>query len=336
MSVLRPAVLVRALDMVRAVYSHPEKGIKIIEGITDFSPLMEEPDTLLWVDMEAPTDEEAYCLTHDFKFHPLAIEDVVTRQLSPKVDEFPDHLFIVFHTAFYNPGEEGLSSQEIYIFFGRNFVVTARYREFRSLENLFKRAGKDERILARGSDFLLHNILDYLVDDYNNALVLFDHIIQDLEDEVFRDPNKMVLRKIYELKEDIIQLKQIVTPQRDILRSFSGARYKLISEKAYIYFRDVYDHLTEVDYRANSYRDLLASVLEAYFSAVSQKSNEIMRILTIFASIFIPLTFLTSLYGMNFRYMPELQWKYGYFVVVGICLVVSVTLIAYFIRKKWL
>ena len=282
--------------MVRSVYYHPEKGTRIIEGIVDFSSLIKEPDSLLWVDMSSPSDEEAYCLTHDFKFHPLAIEDVITRQLSPKVDEFPDYLFIVFHTAFYNPGEQGLSSNEIYIFFSEKYIITARYREYKSLENLFKRAVVDERILSRGSDFLLHNILDYVVDDYNNALTLFDHIIQELEDEVFHDPDRGILRRIYDLKEDIIQLKQTITPQRDILRSFSVARYGLISEKAYIYFRDVYDHLTEIDYRANGYRDLLASVLEAYFSSVSHKTNEIMKVLTVFASIFIPLTFISGMF----------------------------------------
>ncbi|MBD3170778.1 MAG: magnesium/cobalt transporter CorA [candidate division Zixibacteria bacterium] len=322
--------------MVRSVYYHPEKGTKILEGVADFTPLIEETGSLLWVDMLNPTDEEAYCLTHDFQFHPLAVEDVVTRQHSPKVDEFSDHLFIVFHTAFYNPGEEGLGSDEIYVFFSDKYVVTARYKDFKSLENLFTRATKDERILKRGADFLLHNILDYLVDDYNNALKLFDHNIQELEEEVFHDPGKEMLRRIYELKEDIIHLKQIVSPQRDILRSFTGARYSLIGPDTYIYFRDVYDHLTEVDYRANSYRDLLASVLEAYFSSVSQKTNEIMRILTVFASIFIPLTFITSLYGMNFAFMPELQWKWGYFAVIGLCVAVTALLFIYFKRKKWL
>ncbi len=322
--------------MVRSVYFHPDKGMRIIEGIVDFATLIEEPNTVLWVDMESPSDEEAYCLTHDFKFHPLAVEDVITRQLSPKVDEFTDHLFVVFHTAYYNPGEEGLSSKEIYIFFSQRYIVTARYREFKSLENLFDRSVKDERILSRGADFLLHNILDYLVDDYNGALSLFDHIIQELEDEVFHDPKKEILRRIYELREDIIHLKQIVSPQRDILRSFTVGRYKLISEKTYIYFRDVLDHLTEVDNRANSYRDLLASVLEAYFSAVSMKTNEIMRVLTVFASIFIPLTFITSLYGMNFEYMPELEWPFGYFAVLGLCLIVTVSLLIFFKRKKWL
>ncbi|MCP4632654.1 MAG: magnesium/cobalt transporter CorA [candidate division Zixibacteria bacterium] len=322
--------------MIKTIYYHPQKGTRIIEGIVEIAPLLEESGSVLWVDMDSPTDEEAYVLTHGFNFHPLSVEDVVTRQLSPKVDEFTNHLFIVFQTAFYNPGEEGLSTKEIYVFFGENFIVTARHREFKSLENLFERSIKDERILSRGSDFLLHNILDHLVDDFNNALTLFDHNIQDLEDNVFRDPNKDVLRKIYELKEDIIHLKQVVTPQCNILRSFTVGRYELISERAYIYFRDVFDHLREVDNLANSYRDLLASVLEAYFSSVSQKTNEIIRILTLFASIFIPLTFVTSLYGMNFKNMPELEWGWGYYAVLGLCAAVTISLLIFFFRKKWL
>ncbi len=322
--------------MIRSVFYHPEKGTRIIEGIVDFRSLIAEQGTMLWVDMLSPSDEEAYCLTHDFDFHPLIVEDVVTRQLSPKVDEFQNYLFLVFHTAYYNPGEEGLSSKEIYIFFGKQYIVIARYKEFKSLEDLFERAVKDERILGRGADFLLHNILDYLVEDYNSALALFDHIIQDLEEEVFLDPERSLLRRIYELREDIIHLRQIVGPQREILRNFASGRYKLVGEDTYIYFRDVYDHLTEIENSANSYRDLLVSVLETYFSVVSNKTNDVMRVLTVFSTIFIPLTFLTGLYGMNFRYMPELKWQYGYFLVLALCVIITVILLAYFKRKKWL
>jgi magnesium transporter len=322
--------------MIRTVHYNRERGIEQLSGISNFTELASSDGSVIWVDMDRPTDEEAYCLTHDFRFHPLLVEDVIAEPHAPKIDEFEDYLFVVFHTPYYDHEGEGLGTKEIDLFMGKNYVVSIRYQDFPPLEEIVKRCIRDERVISRGPEFLLYTILDYLVDDYDQSLKAIENIIRQLEKEVFGDPPKETLRKIFDLREDIVGLKQIVAPQRAMLARLSRQTSDLISPKAGIYFRDVYDHLSRIEDLADSYRELLSTFLEVYFSTLSQRTNEVMKVLTIIATIFLPLTFLVGVYGMNFQFMPELSWKYGYLVVWFLAAAIVGGLLFFFKRKGWL
>lgn len=322
--------------MIRTVHYNRDRGIEQLSGISNFSELISSDGSVLWVDMHRPTDDEAYCLTHDFKFHPLLIEDVIAEPHPPKVDDLEEYLFVVFHTPYYDRGGEGLGTKEIDLFMGKNYVVSIRYQDFPPLDEIVKRCMRDERVISRGPEFLLYTILDYLVDDYDHSLKAIESVVRQLETDVFGDPPRETLRSIFDLREDIVELKQIVAPQRAMLARLSRQPSELISEKAGIYFRDVFDHLSRIEDLADSYRELLSTFLQVYFSSLSQRTNEVMKVLTIIATIFLPLTFVVGVYGMNFQFMPELTWKYGYVGVWIVAAAIVGGLLYFFKRKGWL
>ncbi|MCP4704464.1 MAG: magnesium and cobalt transport protein CorA, partial [candidate division Zixibacteria bacterium] len=198
------------------------------------------------------------------------------------------------------------------------------------------RALRDERLMSRGADFLLHNIIDRMVDNYNSVLEFFEKSVDDIEKAVLTEPDEKTVKNIFTLRRDIYELKRVALPQREILGQINRGQFSMISERAAFYFNDVHDHLTRIIELSESHRDMLISALEVYFSHVSTKTNEIIKVLTIFTVILMPPTFLVGLWGMNFKYMPELDWEFGYIGFWVIIIMITVIMVLFFKKKKWL
>ena len=292
--------------------------------------------------MTNPDDKESFILTHDFHFHPLAIEDVIeeddviTEMPISKVDDYKNYLYAEFQIVDYVNKNDGIQLEEVSIFLTRNTVVTVHEKPHRIFNRLYNRALKDERLMSRGSEFLFHTLLDSMVDNYTLVLDYFEKAVDEIEEKVLSEPDEETVKNIFTLRRDIYELKRVALPQRELISHISRGQYSIISERAALYFRDIHDHMTRIIELAESHRDTLISALEVYFSSVSTKTNEIIKFLTIFTVILMPPTFLVGLWGMNFRYMPELKWEYGYIFFWVLLVVITVLMILFFKKKKWI
>jgi magnesium transporter len=311
-------------------------GVTVTEGIADFDRMCAVENSFLWVDLCKPTDEESFILTHDFKFHPLAIEDVISEKPRTKLDVYDMYMFLVFQVVDYIGREEGLRMGEIDLFLSHNSLVTVHYDEHRIFDYLYHRAERDERLMGRGADFLFHAVIDTIVDNYNATLDILEYEVDEVEDDVLGEPDEDTIKSIFTLRRDIVHLKRIVLPQMEVLHRLSKEEFKQISKTAAVYLSDIHDHLIRINDIADFHREILNSSLEVYYSSVSTKTNEIIKFLTIFTVLFIPPTFLVGLWGMNFRFMPELDWKYGYVVALALMVTVVTGLLTFFRKKRWL
>ena len=322
--------------MIKAFHYIPNEGVQIIDEIADFDRLAAVENSILWVDLCKPTDQESYILTHDFKFHPLAIEDVISEKPRTKIDDYGKYIFLVFQIVDYIGREEGLKIGEIDLFLSKNTLVSVHYDEHRIFDYLYHRAARDERLIGRGADFLFHAVVDTIVDNYNTTLDILEYDVDQVEDDVLGEADEDTLRSIFTLRRDIVHLKRIVLPQREALSRLSKEQFSLISKTASVYFADIFDHLVRINDIADFHREILNSSLEVYYSSVSTKTNEIIKILTIFTVLFIPPTFLVGLWGMNFSFMPELDLEYGYYIALALMFIISFALVIFFRKKKWI
>jgi magnesium transporter len=299
--------------------------------------LLIKKDGLLWIDIEDVTDEDAELLSAVFGFHPLAVEDCISRDIHPpKIDDFEDYLFVIVHGINYHTESEVVETTELAFFMGKNYVVTTHDVPMRSISSMLDHIRKDGRLMRRGADFLTHDIIDTLVDNIMPTIEQMDEKNDQLEDEALHKPKRETLMAIMQLKRSILSLTRIILPQREIVNRLSRGEYNLISERAQIYYRNIFDHLVRIEMLTLGLRDMTESVLSTYLSSVSNRMNEVMKVLTLIATIFIPLTFIAGIYGMNFANMPELALRYGYFVILGVMAVIGISLAVYFRRKKWL
>ena len=304
----------------------------------DLPELLKDTSAVIWVDMEAPTEADERVLLDVFKFHPLTVEDCRENRHYPKIEEFEGYLYFIIHGVTADISPERFNTIELDGFLGRNYVITYHHEMFRSINNVKQLLRTTPVACQRGTAFLLHQILDQVVDYYSPVLDDFDDRIDKLEDDIFtlRRPNNMILSEIMDLKRSVLRLRRISGKQMDILHRMSRGEFALITEDMRPFYRDVYDHLVRVVDLAENYRDLISGSLEAYLSVVSNRLNEIMKVLTIFSAIMLPLTFIAGVYGMNFENMPELHSRYGYYAVWVIMLVVAVAMLLFFRARGWI
>ncbi len=322
--------------MIKSFYYLPDAGVTLIDGLADFDKLCAREDASLWVDLCKPTDEELFVLTHDFKFHPLAVEDVISEKPQTKIDDYDRYLFMVFSIVDYVGREEGLSISELDLFLTRQAVVTVHYDEHRIFDYLYSRVQKGDWGLALGSDHALHAIIDAAVDNLQTTVDIFEYEVDQIEEDMLGGYDSDTLKSIFALGRDIVQLKRIVRPQREVIGQLARKQFNLISENLMAYFSDIHDHLVRVNELADANREIVNSSLVVYYSSVSTKTNEIIKVLTLLTAIFIPPTFLVGLWGMNFSDMPELEASWGYPVSLIVMLVIMLGMILFFRRKKWL
>lgn len=321
--------------MLRLFAYSKEEGIRTFDSAAPLPELVRNEREHLWLDLESPSTEEIELLSSAFHFHPLAIEDCLSESSLPKIDDYGDHLFLILHGSTKDriPGQ--FTTYEIDCFISRSYLVTVHFHPSRSIERSRDRCLKGSPAIAKGLDFLLHEILDGMVDNYFPLLDDYDDLLDGLEDAVFTNPTNETLNKIFSLKRDVMHLRRVAAPQREIFNRLSRNDFPALSKKSAMYFRDVYDHLVRIYDLAESYRDLISGILEAYLSVVSNRMNEIMKVLTVIATIILPLTLITGIYGMNFEVMPELHLRYGYFMVLGTMAGLSAIMLIWFRRKGW-
>jgi magnesium transporter len=314
--------------------------LKIEENFTaeDLPELLKDDSAVIWVDMESPTEADERILLDVFKFHPLTVEDCRENRHYPKVEEFEGYLYFIVHGVRADISPERFNTIELDGFLGHNFVITYHHDQFRSIDNVKQLLRTTPIVCQRGTAFLLHQILDQVVDYYSPVLDDFDDRIDQLEDNIFtlKQPNNQILADIMDLKRSVLRLRRISGKQMDILHRMSRGEFALITEEMRPFYRDVYDHLVRVVDLAENYRDLISGSLEAYLSVVSNRLNEIMKVLTIFSAIMLPLTFIAGVYGMNFENMPELHSRYGYYAVWIIMVVVAIGMLVFFRRRGWI
>jgi magnesium transporter len=320
------------------VYRHGER--KVTEGVPveQLPELLQDQSAVIWVDMESPTEADEQVLLDVFSFHPLTVEDCRENRHYPKVEEFPGYIYFIVHGVTSDTSPDRFNTIELDGFLGSNYVITYHHESFRSINNVKQLLRTSPIACQRGPAFLLHQILDHVVDYYSPVLDDFDDRIDRLEHEIFtlHRPNNAILAQIMDLKRSVLRLRRISTKQMDILLRMSRGEFELIPEEMRPFYRDVFDHLVRVVDLAESYRDLISGSLEAYLTVVSNRMNEIMKVLTIFSAIMLPLTFIAGVYGMNFDNMPELHSRYGYLGTLAVMGVVAVGMLIFFWRRGWL
>ena len=279
--------------------------------------------------------------TH-FGIHPLIIEDILNTHQRPKMDIFEDHIYIVLRMQSYNLETKQIDSEQLSIIFGKNYVLTFQEKEGDIFDPLRKRIEKSKgKVRKMGADYLAYTIIDSVTDNYFKVIEGLGDEIEVIEDEVMTDPVPDTLHKIHALKRETLMLRKSVWPLREIISGLEREETTLIKKATKIYIRDLYDHTVQVIDTVETQRDMTSGMLDVYLSSVSNKMNEVMKVLTIFAAIFIPLTFIAGIYGMNFNSekspfnMPELNWYMGYPFALGLMAVVGIGLLIYFRRKNW-
>ncbi len=296
------------------------------------------PGEVTWINVTGITEaKDLEKLGQCFKIHPLVLEDILEVGQRPKVEDYDEYLFIVLNSI--RPVAEGeeLVAEEISLILGPHYLLSFYsgaddiYAAVR--ERLLQGKG---RVRKLGADYLAYALIDLVVDNYFIELERFGDQVESLEDEVVASPTPKTLRDVHRFKNDMIRLRKSLWPLREVIARLERRESPLISEALGNYFRDVYDHTIIAIDTVETYRDILSGMLDIYLSSMSNRLNSIMKVLTIIATIFMPLTFITSLYGMNFKHMPELQWEYGYYMVLGAIVVIAVAMLEYFRRKSWI
>ncbi len=297
---------------------------------------LQEKECILWVDLEDPNEFESDSLVEIFNFHPLAIEDCLTDNPHPKVDDYEEYLYLVVH-ALKLDLEGELRMVELDIFLGKNFVATFHKEPLRSISQIQENAAKKpELIFGYGPDRLVHAILDQLVDNYLPVIDDYDAKIDSIEEEIFNNPGPHFLTMLMKLKHNIFHLRRMIAPQRDMVNFLTRNPTTFIRPKNLMYFRDVYDHLFRLYGIAEGFHEALNSILQAYFSSSSHRLNEVMKRMTILATLTMPPLIIASIYGMNFGWMPELAWKYGYFFSLGLMAFGTAGTLVFMKLKKWI
>ncbi len=288
-----------------------------------------------WVNIVDLDDATAAQLEVEFGLHPLALEDALHRGQTPKVDDYGNVLFIVARVI--EQGPEEIETSQLSLFLSPNFVITIHRRPLPQLdvvkEKIHKRA---PRTISGGTDYLTYRLLDAIVDSYFPFLDHIEDTIEELEEEVMEDPTRDTLDRIHAIKGDLITLRRAMRPQRDAIGTLQRGEYAQFSPDTRTFLRDVNDHMLRVLDLLDSYRELTSALLEVYLSNISNSTNEVMKVLTIMATIVLPLTLIAGIYGMNFQNMPELASPYGYFGVLALMGLVALGMVVYFRRKGWL
>ena len=306
--------------------------------------LLNDTNLFLWVDLENPTADETKFLLEDvFHFHPLSIEDCVMVSPSPKVEEyspkeedhFSHYLFMVIHAVDYNRKDGMFGTSELNFFLGKNFLVTYHEQPLRGVQLTEKKCLESTVHIARAPDRVAHSLLDSIVENYKPALEELSMEIAELEHEAVQKPSQDTLNRIIRIKKEVLHLRQIVGPQREVLARFARGEFKLIRAHLVPYYRNVYDGLFHISELAQNYADSLTGILQVYLSMSSNQTGEVVKLLTMITLITTPMMMIGTWYGMNFESMPELKLKYGYEIAAAATVVSTTATYWYFKKRKW-
>ncbi|SFK55127.1 magnesium transporter [Nitrosomonas aestuarii] len=309
-----------------------------IKSISELQQLQDNK-SIIWVNIDGLSDTSIVeHIGAELNIHPLVLEDILSTHQRPKLEEYEDYIYLVVKSisAQYN-GNLDLRYEQISILLLANYVITFKEKADEIFKPVYYRMqNRKDRLRQSGSDYLAYVLLDTIVDEYFVVEDCLDDIIDPLEDSLLSNPTKEMLHTIQLLRRNLIAMKRSISPLRELLTTIQHANTALLHEKTLRYYGDVHDHVLRVTDSLDSYRERIASIQDIYLSSISNKLNETMKILTIFASIFIPLTFIAGIYGMNFEHMPELKWRWAYPALWIIFIAIGIGLLIYFRKKKWL
>jgi len=327
------------------VFVYRQGADHIEEGFTieHLPELLADKTNMVWVDLRGETDAEiadaATVLKDVFKFHYLTIEDCLETRNQPKIEVFPDYIYMIVHGV--KPdvtSSANFVTKELDMFLGENFVVTFHAQRFKSIKDVKQQIRSSTFVCQRGAAYLVHQILDHIVDLYMPIVDDFDTSINKLEDRIFQTKrgNNEMLQEIMDLRRSVARMRRISARQLDVLYRISHGEFPQIPEKVLPFYRDVYDHLLRISDLSEGYRDLVTSLFDIHFSVNANRQNEVMKTLTIVSAIILPLSLIAGVYGMNFENMPELHSRYGYYLTLAAMVVVTFLLLIYFWWKGWL
>lgn len=305
--------------------------------IEDISEALKEPDGFVWIGLHEPSVELLKQIQHEFQLHELAIEDAHRAHQRPKIETYGDTYFIVLRTIQVNADTNEIEFGETHFFVGSNFIVSIRHGTSRSYSDVRARCESKPQLLKKGPGFALYAVMDAIVDQYFPVVDRLEEELEALEDRIFSEqPSRKTTENIYHLKRQLVEVKRAVSPLIDICNRLVRFDLELIAEDTRPYFRDIYDHAIRINEMVDSARELLASALEANLSMISVSQNDVQKRFAGWAAIIAVPTMVAGIYGMNFKFMPELNWTYGYPVILGLTIVASAGMYAVFKRSGWL
>jgi len=293
--------------------------------------------SVMWLNIDGVHQPEIIeQVGQSFGLHPLVAEDIASTGQRPKMEDFDDYIFIVLRMLRFDSAEDETKTEQMSIILGRDFVISFQEREGDVFDNIRERLKSNKgRIRKLGTDYLAYSLIDSIVDNYFVVLEKLGETIEDIEDRLVTNPTSETLKTIHDLKREVIFLRKSVWPLREVINRLERSESPLINKSTFVYLRDVYDHTIQIMDAVETFRDMLSGMLDIYLSSVSNRMNEVMKVLTVIATIFIPLTFVAGIYGMNFKYMPELEQTWSYPMILILMLVVALLMVVYFRRRKW-
>lgn len=297
--------------------------------------LLSRSDANLWLHFDVPNQDELQFLQQNLKIHDLTVEDIVHQNQRPKLESFDDYVYLAAHPL-QRKKNGRIDRSELDLLLGRNWIVSVHYGPLAGLVEDSKLHERIALALSRGPDFMLYILLDLLVDSYFPLLDQVQDEIDSLEDRLLVKGSAIDLKRLLAIKRNLVGVRRAILPQREIFNQLTRHDFTFIRPEHLVYFRDVYDHLIRIVEELDTLRDILSSVLEIYLASTSNQLNATMKRLTAWGTIFIVITAIAGIYGMNFKFMPELEWRYGYFVVLGLMTVISLGLYFYFKKKGYL
>jgi magnesium transporter len=323
---------IHLIDFAEAHVDERELG-----GIAEAVPLKDLP-TVTWINIDGLHDIDLMqTFGEKFGIHPLIQEDILNTGHRPKLEEFDDYLFVVLKMLLFNSKDGEIQSEQVSLIIGPNFLVSFQETPGDIFDPIRERIRKGKgRIRKSGCAYLAYALIDAIVDNYFTVLEGIGEKIETLEEELISELTTETVETIHALKREMIYLRKQVWPMREVVGALSKGGSSLLDESTRIFFADVYDHNIQIIDTIESFRDILSGMLDLYLSTISNRMNEVMKVLTIIATIFIPLTFVAGIYGMNFKYMPELEWRWGYFGVWVVMVAIAGFLVSVFRKKKWL
>ena len=325
--------------MIRILCRYPDETVELDIEVDRLPMLLADERNLVWVDMQEPADEEYHLILQDtMHFHPLTVEDTMADTLLPKLDDYGPYLFLVFHTVF--PGDEPLDfhTDEVDVFLSKNYLVTVHDRSRESINKCWTWEHHLAGGMARGPAMMLYELLDRQVDNYIPLIDKFEERLEQLGDDIFhvKRQEREMLNELLTAKSSALRLGRMLAPQRELVSRLSVGEYPVVPQTVRIYYRDVYDHMARLTNLAESMRDLATSTIETHLALVNNRMNEVMKVLTMISTIFIPLSFVAGVYGMNFEHMPELAQPWAYPAVWGVFLSISAGMMVFFRRRGWI
>ncbi len=318
-------------------YDETDLVERVVKNVEECFPFKEKP-TVTWLNIDGVHDIEVIeKIGKHFDLHPLIMEDIVHTEQRPKLEDMDHYLFCVLKMLSFDETKNIIRIEQVSLILGGNFVILFQEREGDVFDPVRERIRNAKgRFRRTGSDYLAYALIDSVVDSYFHVLEKIGDKIEILEDELVSDPRPETLQTIHELKREMIFLRKSIWPLREVISGLERGGSSLMSEATIPFLRDVYDHTIQVIDTIESHRDMISGMLDTYLSSISNRMNEVMKVLTIMATIFIPLTFIAGIYGMNFEYMPELRWHLGYFGVWIVMALVALAMVVYFKRRRWL